>query len=134
MTFPNESGNVRAVKAKARHRAWRERYGRPRRDKDGKVIGRWTYRALAQAYNVDPTTVWAALNPDKVKARQQARAERIPRELRPLSVRIALTKREYAALKEAAVLGETSMMALTRDIVFRERPALLLEPELEGEV
>ena len=119
------------MKATARHRAWRERYGKPRRDKDGKVIGRWTYRALGQSYNVDPTTVWAALNPDKVKARQQQRAERTPRVTRPVSVRLALSKVEYAVLKDAAVQEGTSMMALARAVLFSERTGFVLEPTLD---
>ncbi len=99
----------------------------------GKIIGRWTYRALAQEYRVDPSTVWAVVNADKLKARRRAAAAlRPPRQTRPWSVRLALSGPEYVALKaEGAKLPRPSMMEAARRILFGEAPPLLIEPPIE---
>ena len=123
------------MKTKTRHQKWRERYGNPRRDNDGNIIGRWTYRAIAQDFGVDPSTVWAVVNRDKLKARRkEAAALRPPREPRPKSVRLALNDSEYVALKaRGKELPRPSMMEAARRILFGEAPPLLLEPPLESD-
>lgn len=43
----------------------------------------WTYTAIGQHLDVHPSTVWTALNPDRVKERQAKRQHRLEQETPP---------------------------------------------------
>ena len=112
----------------ARNRRWRDIYGTVATT--GKYEGQvYTYRVIAAEYKVSPMTVWAALNKERLPKR--APSEREPP--RPASVRIGLTRPEYAALKTEAKARKDSMGGVTRDALFMRAPGIALPESLPNE-
>ncbi len=118
----------------ARNRRWRAIYGKVATA--GKFKGQvYTYRVIAAEYKVSPMTVWAALNNERLPKRVPSEREPV----RPVSVRIGLTRPEYVALKTEAKARKHSMGGVTRDALFMRAPGISLpeslpnEPALGGE-